>query len=146
MGWVRFRRLKFFIVMAIGAILLASGAAAAKLIETGTMTDAEGSWDFTLVGFTINTEPPSDPRSLQLGGVRGVMTMVVDETLAQFEKAAASGELVYLEIRVCHAGGECVTIDMTDVAITEVNITAADSTGEPKADVEFVITGTIVYN
>lgn len=146
MGWVRFRRLGFFVMVAVGALLLISGIAAAKLIETGTMTDAEGSWDFTLVSFTIITDPPSDPRSLQPNSVKGVMAMVVDETFFQFKKAEVSGELVYLEIRVCHPGGECMTVDMTDVAITGVNTHVDDSTGEQTADVNFTVTGTITSN
>ena len=136
----------FMVMIAIGALLLAPATAPAKLIETGTMTDAEGSWDFTLVRFTITTDPPSDPKSLQPGGAGGVMTMVVDKNLVHFQKAVLSGELVYLEIKIRHQGGECITVDMADVAFTEMEIHTPESTGEAEAEVRFTVTGAIVYN
>lgn len=135
----------------VGAVLLAAvlvfcvaETGTAKLTETGTLTDELGSWDFFLIEFNI--DQPDDPAAWPTDQVGGVLTAAINESTARFQEAARTGEPVYVELRIGYPGAEWIILDMTDVIVTGVEVYSDESTGEARADVHFLVTGTIVYN
>ena len=135
----------------VGAVLLAAllfffvaETGTAKLTETGTMTDELGSWDFFLIEFKI--DQPDEPAAGRAGRTGGVLTVAVNESVARFQEAALSGEPVYVELRIGYPGGEWMILDMTDVVVTGVEVYNVEATGEARADVHFLVNGTITYN